>query len=68
MGFEPHALLITVSVAASTAFLTPIGTSTNVMVMAPGKYKFTDYAKVGLPLVAIFFVITVALVPVIWGM
>jgi di/tricarboxylate transporter len=68
MGLDPHALLITVSVAASTAFLTPIGTSTNVMVMAPGNYKFTDYTKVGLPLVAIFFVITVALVPMIWTM
>jgi di/tricarboxylate transporter len=66
MGVNPHALLITVSVAASTAFLTPIGTSTNVMVMAPGNYKFSDYTKVGLPLVAIFFVGTVALVPVIW--
>lgn len=67
MGVDPHALLITVSVAASTAFLTPIGTSTNVMVMAPGNYKFTDYTKVGLPLVAIFFVGTVALAPLIWS-
>jgi di/tricarboxylate transporter len=68
IGIDPHALLITVSVAASTAFLTPIGTSTNVMVMAPGNYKFSDYPKVGLPLVLIFFVITVALAPLIWTM
>lgn len=68
MGVDPHALLITVSVAASTAFLTPIGTATNVMVMAPGNYKFTDYTKVGLPLVAIFFVGTVALAPMIWSL
>jgi len=68
MGVDPHALLITVSVAASTAFLTPIGTATNVMVMAPGNYKFTDYTKVGLPLVAIFFVGTVALAPQIWSL
>jgi di/tricarboxylate transporter len=66
MGVDPHALLITVSVAASTAFLTPIGTSTNVMVMAPGNYKFSDYTKVGLPLIVIFFVGTVALAPAIW--
>jgi di/tricarboxylate transporter len=68
IGIDPHALLITVSVAASTAFLTPIGTSTNVMVMAPGNYRFSDYTKVGLPLVLTFFVITVALAPVIWKM
>jgi di/tricarboxylate transporter len=68
MEVDPHALLITVSVAASTAFLTPIGTSTNVMVMAPGNYKFSDYTKVGLPLVAIFLVGTVALVPLIWAL
>ena len=68
MGVDPHALLITVSVAASTAFLTPIGTATNVMVMAPGNYRFTDYTKVGLPLVAIFFVGTVALAPLMWSL
>ncbi|MEN8040702.1 MAG: SLC13 family permease [Actinomycetota bacterium] len=68
MDLDPHALLITVSVAASTAFLTPIGTTTNVMVMAPGHYKFTDYTKVGLPLVAIFFVGTVILAPLIWSL
>jgi di/tricarboxylate transporter len=68
MGVDPHALLITVSVAASTAFLSPIGTSTNVMVMAPGNYKFSDYTKVGLPLVAIFFVGTVILAPMIWSL
>lgn len=68
MDVDPYALLITVSVAASTAFLTPIGTGTNAMVMAPGNYEFSDYTKVGLPLVAIFFVGTVILAPMIWGM
>jgi di/tricarboxylate transporter len=38
------------------------------MVMAPGNYKFSDYTKVGLPLVAIFFGGTVILVPMIWSL
>ena len=66
MGVDPHPLMMTIAVAASTAFLTPIGTTTNLMVMAPGEYRFGDYAKVGGPLVAIFLVICVVLIPIIW--
>ncbi len=57
---------LAIAVAASTAFLTPIGTTTNLMVMAPGEYRFGDYAKVGGPLVTIFLVICVVLIPIIW--
>ena len=52
--------------AASTAFLTPIGTTTNLMVLSPGNYRFGDYGKVGGPLVAIFLVICLILIPIIW--
>ena len=66
MGISPYPALITVAVSASTAFLTPIGTTTNLMVMSPGGYRFTDYLRVGLPLVLIFLVVTLILVPIIW--
>ena len=65
-GLSPYPLLITVSVSASTAFLTPIGTTTNLMVMTPGGYNFNDYLKSGAPLVAIFLVVSLFLIPIIW--
>ena len=61
-----YPLMMTIAVAASTAFLTPIGTTTNLMVLGPGEYRFGDYAKVGGPLVAIFLVICMVLIPIFW--
>lgn len=66
LGVNPHPLLMTVAVSASTAFLTPIGTTTNLMVLSPGSYRFTDYVKVGLPLMVLFLIVTLVLVPLIW--
>ena len=66
LGVSPHPLLMIVAVAASTAFLTPIGTTTNIMVFSPGGYRFTDYLKVGLPLMLLFLAVTLVLVPLIW--
>jgi di/tricarboxylate transporter len=66
LGVQPYPLMMTVAVAASTAFLTPIGTTTNLMVLAPGDYRFSDYAKVGGPLVMIFMIICLILIPIIW--
>ena len=66
LGVSPHPLLMIVAVAASTAFLTPIGTTTNILVFSPGGYQFTDYVKVGLPLMLLFLAVSLVLVPVIW--
>jgi di/tricarboxylate transporter len=66
LGLSPYPLLMAVAVAASNAFLTPIGTTTNLMVYTPGGYRFTDYFKVGAPLTIVFFVWTLLLVPLIW--
>lgn len=66
MGVSPYPLLMTVAVSASTAFLTPIGTTTNLMVMTPGGYRFQDYFRVGFPLIIIFLVLTLLLAPLIW--
>lgn len=66
LNISPAPFMIVVAISASTAFLTPIGTTTNAMVMAAGGYKFMDYLKVGAPLLFIFFVLTLLLVPIIW--
>jgi di/tricarboxylate transporter len=66
LGVQPHPLMMGLAVAASTAFLTPIGTTTNLMVLAPGNYRFGDYAKVGGPLVAIFLLLSLVLIPIFW--
>ena len=66
LGIDPKPLLICVAVSASTAFLTPVGTTTNAMVMTAGGYKFMDYVKVGGPLLLLFFIVTLVLVPIIW--
>jgi di/tricarboxylate transporter len=58
--------MIAVAISASTAFLTPVGTTTNAMVMTAGGYKFMDYLKVGAPLLLLFLITTLLLVPLIW--
>lgn len=60
-------VLMAVCVAAAAAFLTPVATPANLMVMEPGGYRFGDYWKLGLPLVALFGAVAVLLVPVIWS-
>ncbi|WP_457092378.1 SLC13 family permease [Microvirga sp. P5_D2] len=66
MGVSPRPVLMSTAVAAAGAFLTPIATPTNLMVMGPGGYAFSDYWKLGLPLLLWFFVVSVFLVPLIW--
>jgi len=66
LGADPRAVLMTVAIAASCAFASPVGTPPNTLVVGPGNFKFMDYVKVGLPLVLIMFVVSVALIPLIW--
>ncbi len=66
LNLDPHPFMIVIAISASTAFLTPIGTTTNAMVMTAGGYKFMDYFKVGAPLLVLLFILTLLLVPLIW--
>jgi di/tricarboxylate transporter len=66
MGIAPEPVLICVAVAAAAAFLTPVATPTNLMVMEPAGYRFGDYWKFGLPMMIWFFVVAVGLVPFVW--
>ena len=61
-------VLMCVAVSAAAAFLTPVATPANLMVMGPGGYRFGDYWRLGLPLLALFGVVAVLLVPVIWAL
>ncbi len=65
-GVSVQPVLMCVGVAAAGAFLTPVATATNLMVMEPGDYKFTDYWKLGLPMLIWFYVLAVFVVPLIW--
>jgi di/tricarboxylate transporter len=68
IGVSPMPVLMCVGVAAAGAFLTPIATPTNLMVMGPGGYAFSDYWKLGLPLMIWFFIVAVFLVPLLWNL
>ncbi|RBI59720.1 SLC13 family permease [halophilic archaeon] len=61
------AFVLAVTFAASTAFNTPIGYQTNLMVYGPGGYKFTDYPRVGTPLQLIEAVVTALGIAFFWG-
>jgi di/tricarboxylate transporter len=59
--------LMAVAVGASSAFLTPIGQQSNLLVMEPGGYKFSDYWKMGLPLEILVMAVAIPLILVFWG-
>jgi di/tricarboxylate transporter len=60
-------VLMSLCVAATVSFLTPVATPPNMMIMGPGGYQFGDFWKMGLPLVAFFGIVAVFLVPVFWS-
>jgi hypothetical protein len=68
MEVSPEPVLMAVAVSAAAAFLTPVATPANLMVMGPGGYRFGDYWKLGLSLLALFGVVAVFLVPVFWSL
>lgn len=59
-------VLMAVGVSTSAAFLLPITTPANLMVMGPGAYRFTDYWKFGLPILAVYGVMVVFYIPLFW--
>ncbi len=65
-GMSAQALTMTVAMAASSSFMTPISHPANLMVMGPGGYRFLDYLKAGLPLTLIVTVVLMVLLPVFW--
>jgi di/tricarboxylate transporter len=53
-------------IAASAAYSTPVSTPVVTLVVDPGRYRFTDFVKVGVPLVLLTYLVTVLLAPLIF--
>jgi di/tricarboxylate transporter len=66
LDVNPDAFLMAVAVAASCAFLTPIGHKNNTLIMGPGGYHFGDYWRMGLPLELIVIAVSVPMILVVW--
>lgn len=66
LGASPDPFLMAVAIGASSAFLTPIGHQSNILVMGPGGYRFSDYWRVGLPLEVLIVAVSVPLLLVAW--
>lgn len=66
LGVSPDPFLMAVAVAASSAFLTPIGHKNNTLILGPGGYKFGDYWRMGLPLEVIVVAVSIPTILVVW--
>ncbi|SFL23508.1 TrkA-C domain-containing protein [Halogranum rubrum] len=67
-GGNAFAFVLAVTFAASTAFMTPVGYQTNLMVYSPGGYRFTDYVRAGAPLQLLLAVVTTLGIWFFWGL
>jgi len=63
---NPDSFLMAVAVAASCAFLTPIGHKNNTIILGPGGYKFGDYWRMGLPLEILVVLVSVPMILIVW--
>ena len=66
IGVRPQAFLMTVAIAASMAFASPVASPVNTLVMAAGGYRFADYLRVGLPLLLLMLLATLLTLPLIF--
>ncbi len=66
LGANPDPFLMAVAVAASCAFLTPIGHKNNTLIMGPGGYRFGDYWRMGLPLEIIVIAVAIPMILLVW--
>ena len=65
---DPRPYVIAVCVAAATSFITPFSYQTNMMVYGPGGYKFGDFVRMGVPMTLLMFIVTMVMVPLIYGL
>ncbi len=63
LGVSPRPLLMIVAIAASAAFVTPVASPVNTLVLGPGGYRFRDFVKLGLPLIVLTLVTSLVVVP-----
>jgi di/tricarboxylate transporter len=66
-GVDPQAVAVAVAIACSTAFLTPISHSANVLMMGPGGYKPSDFTRAGIGMTVVVFAVLLLAMMVFWG-
>ncbi|POP47907.1 SLC13 family permease [Superficieibacter electus] len=66
MGVSPYPFAMMVAMAASAAFMTPVSSPVNTLVLGPGKYSFSDFVKIGVPFTVLVMVVCVVLIPVLF--
>jgi di/tricarboxylate transporter len=66
LGVAPQPMVMAIALAASAAFVTPVASPVNTLVLGPGGYRFSDFAKVGLPLLVITLALTLLTVPLLF--
>ena len=66
MGVSPYPCAMVVAMAASAAFMTPVSSPVNTLVLGPGKYSFIDFVKIGVPFTILVMVVCVLLIPVLF--
>ncbi|WP_413623211.1 SLC13 family permease [Klebsiella quasipneumoniae subsp. similipneumoniae] len=66
MDVSPYPFAMVVAMAASAAFMTPVSSPVNTLVLGPGKYSFSDFVKIGVPFTVLVMVVCVLLIPVLF--
>ncbi|MFC3609124.1 SLC13 family permease [Stutzerimonas tarimensis] len=66
LGASPYPFAMTVALAASAAFMTPISSPVNTLVLGPGGYRFGDFVRIGVPFTLMVMIVSVALVPLLF--
>ncbi|MBC1184995.1 MULTISPECIES: SLC13 family permease [Kluyvera] len=66
MGVSPYPFAMIVAMAASAAFMTPVSSPVNTLVLGPGKYSFSDFVKIGVPFTVLVMIVCVVLVPILF--
>lgn len=66
LQLDPIGFAVTIAIAASASFITPIGYQTNMIVYGPGGYNFTDYIKVGTPLSLLVMITSISIIYNVW--
>ncbi len=66
IGVSPYAFVMGIAIAASNSFVTPIGHQACILVYGAGGYRFFDYAKVGLPLTVLIWILMIIFLPIFW--
>jgi di/tricarboxylate transporter len=66
LGIQPYSFMMGIAIAASMAFASPVASPVNTLVMGAGHYRFSDYIKVGIPMILVMLLISLLVLPLLW--